>query len=659
MYIQEISIENYKSFASAQIIHFSKGINLVVGKNNVGKTALLEALTFSPNNPHISDKSKPRKTITNNKNSIFQGKFVFSRQEFEDYVNDQNDSIFFLSEEVDENIYQYFEEPHIKYGWYKMARNTDFEFYYDMGTEPGEEPWWHEINYNEIELFQAKLNTYFNNELVIHYIIDENGRQFAFEGLYLSKKNWKDPVQYKFILRNDKIEGDWAYESKEGKDIGLLLLDYSLANKIYKFDIHRRVGSNFGITKKMELTPDCGNLPGVLLVFQSDSVSFGEYKKAIKEIFPEIYDVIISPNDSGEAEIRIWNTAPIKDRTDLAIPLKDCGTGIGQVLAILYLVISSASPQVIIIDEPNSFLHPSASRKLMNIFKRYPQHQYIISTHSPEIIASNPDNLILLTLENGETKVKVLETEQKQGIQDAIKEIGLKLSDVYGFDSILWVEGPTEQVCFPKIIAKFFPRLEGNLAVEAVKHTSDFEKKYLETTINLYQKLSGRDSYLIPPAIAYVFDNEGKTEDDIRDLKRIGKQASETKDKDIVHFIKPRLYENFILDSDAIAFSLNQYISQHGLGQIYTSEEINIWIEANKTDPKYWDKGKQSQADSAEWKEKIHAAKLLNNLFKKFLDNKVSYQKTVDSVKLTEYLLDNKPEVFDSLKQLLGQFLPK
>lgn len=652
MYIQEITIENYKSFASSQIIHFSKGVNLVVGKNNVGKTALLEALTFSPNKPHISDKSKPRKTIINSKNSIFEGKFVFSKQEFEDFVNDQNNSIFFLSAEVDENIYQYFEEPPIKYGWYKMARNTDFEFYYEMEIEPGEEPWWRQIDYNEIELFQAKLNTYFNNELVIHYIIDENGRQFAFEGLYLSKKNWKDPVQYKFILKNDKIEGDWVYESKEGKDIGLLLLDYSLANKIYKFDIHRRVGSNFGITKKMELTPDCGNLPGVLLVFQSDSVSFNEYKKSIKEIFPEIYDVIISPNDSGEAEIRIWNTAPIKDRTDLAIPLKDCGTGIGQVMAILYLVISSASPQVIIIDEPNSFLHPSASRKLMNIFKRYPQHQYIISTHSPEIIASNPDNLILLTLEEGETKVKVLETKQKQDIQYAMQEIGLKLSDIYGYDSILWVEGPTEQVCFPKIISIFYPKLEGNMAIVAVRHTGDFEKKYIDTTYALYEKISGSgsESFLIPPAVAFVFDREGKSEKEITDWKR-GREK--------IHFTEVRLYENYILDEDAIASVLNAYSSEYEWGETYTIEEIKKWLDSTKTDNKYWDNNVVNHANAANWKDQIHAAKLLEDLFGAFTNRKVCYQKTVDSVKLTEYLLENKPEAFDSLKQLLDKFLPK
>lgn len=55
MYIKKIRISNYKSFNEIQDILLSRGINLVVGKNNVGKTAFLEALTFNVSSPHLSD----------------------------------------------------------------------------------------------------------------------------------------------------------------------------------------------------------------------------------------------------------------------------------------------------------------------------------------------------------------------------------------------------------------------------------------------------------------------------------------------------------------------------------------------------------------------------------------------------------------------------
>lgn len=50
--------------------------------------------------------------------------------------------------------------------------------------------------------------------------------------------------------------------------------------------------------------------------------------------------------------------------------LAESDTGIGQVLAILYVVIMAKYNQVIIIDEPQSFLHPGAVRKLIEILKQ-------------------------------------------------------------------------------------------------------------------------------------------------------------------------------------------------------------------------------------------------------------------------------------------------
>jgi AAA15 family ATPase/GTPase len=43
MYIESIAIKNYKSFLDFGPITFGPGFNVIVGSNNAGKTALLEA----------------------------------------------------------------------------------------------------------------------------------------------------------------------------------------------------------------------------------------------------------------------------------------------------------------------------------------------------------------------------------------------------------------------------------------------------------------------------------------------------------------------------------------------------------------------------------------------------------------------------------------
>ena len=92
--------------------------------------------------------------------------------------------------------------------------------------------------------------------------------------------------------------------------------------------------------------------------------------------------------------------------------LQESGTGIGQVLAILYVVVTSDEPRLIIIDEPNTFLNPGAARKLVEILRTYPQHQYIFATHSPEIIRiSEPGTLIAVRWEDGESKLVPIDSD--------------------------------------------------------------------------------------------------------------------------------------------------------------------------------------------------------------------------------------------------------
>ncbi|AEE49833.1 ATP-dependent nuclease [Haliscomenobacter hydrossis] len=652
MYIKKVRISNYKSFNGTQDVLLSRGINLVVGKNNVGKTAFLETLTFNVNNPHLSDKKDFGLDSSLLEPSQITGRLTIKPEEFKRFIFNTSKKPFFLSISLLSD-YQIDSTGIMFSGFASHDTQREMLQLQSIGASPDPNSFYYEVRRETAEKALEKMYEYFSGEFTSSISIGRE-RLCSFENFH-RKPVSESPVKcFGIELRGGSYILTGLYT--QAKDVAYEFINKIVEESIYKFDIHRRIGYNVNLAVKSHLLPDCSNLPSMLASFQADTPLFNQYKEAVKKVLPDISEIIIGL-EGGEAEIKLWNRPPIPGRIDLAIPLKDSGTGVGQVLAILYIVIASTTPKVLIIDEPNSFLHPSASRRLISILREYSHHQYIISTHSPEIIASNPDNLIFLTLEDGETKVKVLETKQKQNIQYAMQEIGLKLSDVYGFDSILWVEGPTEQVCFPKIISRFYPKLEGNIAIVAVRHTGDFEKKYIDTTYSLYEKISGTgsESFLIPPAVAFVFDREGKSEKEIVDWIRGGKK---------IHFTEVRLYENYVLDEDAIAFVLNGYSAQYEWNRVYTPEEISDWFEAKKVDPKYWDNDpkywdKNKKELEEKWKDKIHAAKLLEDLFTELSETRVSYQKTIDSVELTEYLLENKPEAFDSLKQLLDKFLPK
>jgi predicted ATPase len=142
-------------------------------------------------------------------------------------------------------------------------------------------------------------------------------------------------------------------------------------------------------------------LAAVIAKMAANPLLFQEFNQHVTTIFPSIRWV--APNPKGNTvEVRIWSIDPSTRREDLAIPLNESGTGVGQVLAILYVAMTN-EPGVIAIDEPNSFLHPGAAKKLIQILKLYPQHQYIISTHSPELInVAQPAALHLVRFESKE-----------------------------------------------------------------------------------------------------------------------------------------------------------------------------------------------------------------------------------------------------------------
>ena len=167
------------------------------------------------------------------------------------------------------------------------------------------------------------------------------------------------------------------------------------------------------ISERPPLQTNARNLATCLLELQGRNTSrFNRFVSLIQEIFPSVRGISVAQahNDVSQIEILVWNVDPSTERADLTVSLEESGTGIGQVLSILYVAIVEDTGKLLVIDEPNSFLHPSASRKLISILEQFGQHQYIISTHSPEIIArSRPDTLHILKRGDYQTTVQMME----------------------------------------------------------------------------------------------------------------------------------------------------------------------------------------------------------------------------------------------------------
>jgi len=99
MYFSDIQISNYKSYRNSTQLDLKTGINIVIGKNNVGKTALLDALSLQfQANPHRSIETAPRPSILLSPTSFVKFTFTLARRELLDsLIQVQGNTEFYIA----------------------------------------------------------------------------------------------------------------------------------------------------------------------------------------------------------------------------------------------------------------------------------------------------------------------------------------------------------------------------------------------------------------------------------------------------------------------------------------------------------------------------------------------------------------------------------
>lgn len=441
----------------------------------------------------------------------------------------------------------------------------------------------------------------------------------------------------------------------DNNQIFTYILANQLRSRIFYFKAQRMISSDAQFSTSIDLSPDASNLAQVINNLQTKNPAlFTRFIKYINVIFPQIKYVTAPPISGNQARVYLWSVVNDTERDDLAVPLSESGTGVGQVLAILYVVLTANFPKIILIDEPQSFLHPNAIRKLFEILKNYPHHQYIVSTHSPAIITSTePKTVLQILKKEDESKIQKVNIYEIKELQNVLNEIGARFSDVFGEDNILWVEGPTEERCFPLILSKIKNKPLFGTAIISVVKTGDFEvngprdHKRSKRILEIYQRLSSGRA-ISPPSVGFIFDREIRKDANIKDLERQGKGT--------VFFLKRRMYENYLLNPDAVAFIFNEF--KENEEPLISPEQVKEWIENHKWEKRYFEtKIDEADKTNEKWNLLGHGAHLLEDLIKEFLEPGYSYNKIKYGEALTTWILGNSPEDLQEISDLITEVL--
>ncbi|WP_316394952.1 ATP-binding protein [Bradyrhizobium sp. 33ap4] len=593
MKLLKFKLGNYKGFRSSGWLEFSPNFTVVIGKNNSGKTALLEAFNLlgMGSHPHRSPTSPRGMPLT--PNPVIEFELTLTREELHHAM---------------------------------LALGDQCE----IPVKPD----------NNLAVMQQSALSIFENE-TLKLDIQVAGNEFR-PLEYPSHGLFKAGLDRTCLRVTAKREQPWfsVAESiiQSNSDSLPKIAQLAYPDAIYVFKPQRLNIGRVRASQATKLETNASNLAAVLGTLQANHVRFDKYNEHVREVFPAIQRVSVF-TIGDEFEVRLWSVAPETEREDLAIPLSESGTGVGQVLAILYVVMTVPNG-VIVIDEPNSFLHPGAAKKLVQILRRYERHQYVLATHSAELISTaQPDVMHLISWTGGESKIEKIDAAKVDDLRTVLTEIGVSFSDVFGYDRAVWVEGATEEICFPILLERLLQRVELGLIFVAVRATGDFEKKRDRKKLiwDIYEKLSS-GALLLPAAVSFSFDREDRSEADIERLKLQSKGRA--------CFMSRLTYENYLIDPDAIASLLNSLPREDE--KPATSEEVAAWLKSNGGKFISGTKWSDDIGDQ-EWLRKVHAPSLLDALLNELAGPGDPLDKTSHSKFLTEWLIEHKPETLSEL----------
>jgi len=189
--------------------------------------------------------------------------------------------------------------------------------------------------------------------------------------------------------------------------------------------------------------------------------SWTKVEKEVKNISGNIQDIRVIANQVAVTETESGEKFPVSL----------IGGGNQEIVTLIYQLTKEEG--IIGLEEPEIHLHPKLARQLFNALKDLSnEKQMFIATHST-VFVDNADlnNTWIVRRKNKETKV--VRIEERDELKNIVYELGIKPSDIFFSNSIIFVEGMTENVFFPILAEKMGIDFKGNgLALIAINGKS-------------------------------------------------------------------------------------------------------------------------------------------------------------------------------------------
>lgn len=161
--------------------------------------------------------------------------------------------------------------------------------------------------------------------------------------------------------------------------------------------------------------------------------------------------------------------------------------------------------------------------------------------------------------------------------------------------------------------------------------------------IEIYNQLSTSNA-LIPPAIGFVLDDEGRAEEQKLDIKN----RSDGK----AFFLPRRMYENYLLNPRGIADILNRFDTSRA--EPVTDAQVRELLDQKCDDAGYFCRHNHPKEPDDQIQH-IDATKVLTDIFNEISETRVAFDKPQYSVLLTDWIIENSPDDLRELADFLAR----
>lgn len=468
MYIEKVEIENFRIFGEKAEIFFQKGLNMLIGENNSGKTAIIDAIRL------VMSLGTYKRNLYMDESDFHVNEYGVRSLEakislyFNDLNEGQKTELLYLSDVI--NPASNNAEIHVNYTLYLNNKGE-----YRVKEEV--------LGYNEQTIPDKeclqKLTSIYMPALRNAEKDMQPSKYSQLSQLLLKFANTKEKkenlVKIVSNMNNSIIKDITISEMQDSINKNLKSIEKEIINQKINISIAETsindIGATLKLTNSKELKKICIDKEEKDKIVSELITDIEDVEKYINEISEGTYIVDIQEMKNDGIDIK----ENLKDKTEINFFIKQNGLGYNNILSMATELSNSKHIEtddfvLMLLEEPEAHLHPQLLYLLNDFLQENNNMQIILTSHSPTLISRfKIDKLIVL--QQNEDKINISNLSKikfGEGEQEIIERyLDVTKSQMFFAKGIIFVEGITEALLINEF-SKILKRDLDKYAVEIV-----------------------------------------------------------------------------------------------------------------------------------------------------------------------------------------------